>query len=70
MEEFVFRKGFIQEVHMYLRRDSYAGKDSYKEFTCIYGGNHIGSSHILMEGSYRGRNSYKELTYISGEIHI
>ena len=41
---------------MYLWKDSYAGKDSYKEFTCIYGGIHtyggihIRSSHISMDG--------------------
>ena len=28
----------------------YFWRDSYKEFTCIYGGIHIGSSHISMEG--------------------
>ena len=35
---------------MHLRVHSYVGKDSYKEFQCIYGGIHIGSSHISMEG--------------------
>ena len=35
MEGFSFRKGFIQGFHMYLWRDSYVGKDSYKELTCI-----------------------------------
>ena len=33
---------------MYLWRDSYLGRDSYKEFTCIYGGIHIRSSHVSM----------------------
>ena len=68
--------------------DSYEGRDSYKEFTCIYdgihiyGGIHIRSSHVSMEGfiqvgniylwrdSYIGRNSYKEFTCIYGGIHI
>ena len=50
MKGFTFRKGFTQVVHMYLWPDSYVGRDSYKEFTCIYGGIHIRSSHISMEG--------------------
>ena len=39
---------------MNLWPDSYIGRDSYKEFTCIYGGihiyggNHIRSSHVSM----------------------
>ena len=35
---------------MYLWQDSYVGRDSYKEFTCIYGEIPIRSSHISMEG--------------------
>ena len=35
---------------MYLWPDSYIARDSDKEFTCIYGGVHIRSSHISMEG--------------------
>ena len=41
---------------MYLWRDSYVGRDSYKEFICIYEGIdmqgeiHIRSSHVSMEG--------------------
>ena len=35
---------------MYLCLASYIGRDSYKEFTCIYGGVHIRSSHISMQG--------------------
>ena len=41
---------------MYLWGDSYIGRDSCKEFTCIYGGNHllgevhIRSSYLSMEG--------------------
>ena len=35
MEGLIFRKGFIRGFHMYLWRDSYVGKDSYKELTCI-----------------------------------
>ena len=32
---------------MYLWRDSSVGRDSYKEFTCIYGGTHLlGEVHI------------------------
>ena len=50
MEGFIFRKGLIQGVHMYLWQDSYVAKDSYKEFTSIYAGIHIGSSYISMEG--------------------
>ena len=34
---------------MYLWRDSHLGRDSYKEFTHIYGGIHKGSSYISME---------------------
>ena len=67
---------------MYLWPDSYVGRDSYKEFTCIYGGIQIRSSHISMEGFirmegfikgvhvYLRRDSYKEFTYIYGRIHI
>ena len=41
---------------MCLWRDSYLGRDLYKEFTCIYGGIHmkgrihVRSSHVAMEG--------------------
>ena len=41
---------------MCLWRDSYFGRDSYKEFTCVYGeihilgGIHIRSSHVSMKG--------------------
>ena len=41
---------------MYLWRNSYLGRDLYKEFTCIYGGIHkpgrihIRNSHVSMEG--------------------
>ena len=35
---------------MYISRDSYLGRDPYKEFTRIYGGIHKGSSYISMEG--------------------
>ena len=35
---------------MYLWPDSHVRRDSYKEFTCLYGGIHIRSSHISMEG--------------------
>ena len=35
---------------MYLWQDSYVAKDSYKEFTSIYAGIHIGSSYLSMEG--------------------
>ena len=34
---------------MSLWRDSHLGRDSYKEFTHIYGGIHKGSSYISME---------------------
>ena len=50
MEGFIFRKGFIEGVHMYLLRDSDVEMDSYKEFICIYGRIHITSSHIYMQG--------------------
>ena len=71
MEGFIFRKGFIEGVHMYLLRDSDVGMDSYKEFICIYGRIHITSSHIyICRDSYEGRDSYKELTRIYGQIHI
>ena len=43
-------EGFIKGVHIYLWSNLYVGSDSYKEFTCIYGGIHIGSSHISMGG--------------------
>ena len=33
---------------MYLCVDSYIGRDSNKEFTCMYGGIHIRCSHISM----------------------
>ena len=58
MEGFIFRKGFIQGVHMYLWRDS------YKEFTYIYGGIHmkgeihIRSSHLSVEGFIKGVHIY------------
>ena len=35
---------------MYLWRDSHLGRDSYKEFTRIYGLIDKGSSHISMGG--------------------
>ena len=35
---------------MYIRPDSYIGRDSDKEFSCIYGGIHIRSSHVFLEG--------------------
>ena len=44
MEGFNFMEGFIEGIRMYLWRDL------YKEFTCIFGGIHIGSSYISMEG--------------------
>ena len=50
MEGFIFRKGFIEGVHMYLLQDSYVGMNSYKEFICVYGRIHIRSSHIYMQG--------------------
>ena len=49
MEGFIFRKGFVQGVQMYLWWDSDVGKDSYKEFKCIYGGIHRVSSYIPMD---------------------
>ena len=49
MEEFIFREGFMFGVHMYLWWDSYLGRDSYKEFTCIYVGIHKRTSHRSME---------------------
>ena len=48
---------------MYLSADSYIWRDSYKEFTCLYGGIHIRSSHISMEGFI-----YRE-EFISG-VHM
>ena len=56
-------EGFIKGVHIDLWRDSYAGRDSYKEFICIYrgidmqGGIHIRSSHVSMERSI-GREGF------------
>ena len=41
-------EGFIKEVHIYLWRNLYVGSGSCKEFTHIYGGIHISSSHISM----------------------
>ena len=38
MAGFICREGFILGVPMYLWRDWYVGRDSYKEFPCIYGG--------------------------------
>ena len=82
MEGLIFRKGFIQGVHMYLWQDSYVGKDPYKVFTCIYAGIHLGSSHTSIEGfisgvliylwrdSYIGKNSYEEFTCIYGKIRL
>ena len=65
-------EGFIKEVHIYLWRNLYVGSGSCKEFTHIYGGIHISSSHISMAGggSYEGRDSYKEFTCIYDWIHI
>ena len=37
MAGFIFMEEFIKGVHIDLWRDSYAGRDSYKEFICIYG---------------------------------
>ena len=35
---------------MYVWWDSYLGRDSYKEFTCIYVGIHKRTSHRSMDG--------------------
>ena len=49
-------EGFIKQFHIDLWRDSNVGRDSYKEFICIYEGIdmqgeiHIRSSHVSMEG--------------------
>ena len=48
MEGFIFAKGLIEGVNMYLLQDSYVEMDSYKEFTCIFGRIHIRSSHVSM----------------------
>ena len=50
MAGFICREGFIYGVHIYLWRDSYIGRNSYKDFTCIYDRIHIRSSHASMEG--------------------
>ena len=50
MQGFISRERLISGVDMYLWSDSYVKRDSYKEFTCIYGGIHIRSSHAYMEG--------------------
>ena len=34
-------EGFIEGVHIYLWGVSYEGRNSYKEFTCIYERIHI-----------------------------
>ena len=49
MQGFISRERLISGVDMYLWSDSYVRRDSYKEFTCIYGGFHIRSSHVSME---------------------
>ena len=41
MEGFIYRKGFISGVQMYLWRDLYIGRDSYKEVKCVNGEIHI-----------------------------
>ena len=65
MEGFIFRKGFIQGVHMYLWQDSYVGEDSYQMFTYIDAGIDI----YLWWDSYLGRDSYKQFTYMYIGIH-
>ena len=55
---------------MYLWSDSYVRRDSSKEFTCMFGGIHIRSSHISMGDSYEGRDSDKEFICIYDRIHI
>ena len=49
MQGFISRERLISGVHMYLWSDSCVRGNSYKEFTCIYGGSHIGRSHVSME---------------------
>ena len=63
-------EGFIKRVHIYLWWDSYLGRDSYKEFTCIYVGIHKGLHIDLWRDSYVGRDSYKEFICIYGGIDI
>ena len=45
----VSMEGFIKRVHIYLSKDSYVGRDSYKELTCIYVGIGKRTSHSSME---------------------
>ena len=66
MEGFIFRKGFIQGVHMYLWQDSYVGEDSYQMFTYIDAGIDI----YLWRDSYEKRDAYKEFQCIYDRIHI
>ena len=50
MQGFISRERLISGVDMCLWSDSYVRRDSYKEFTYIYGGVHIRSSHVSMKG--------------------
>ena len=50
MQGFISRGRLISGVDMYVWSESYVRRDSYKEFTYIYEGIHIRSSHISIKG--------------------